>query len=51
MKRKEFIKVIPKMNALKHRSFFVNKNYKGYDLGYLAVRYLSEYLGTEYLNV
>lgn len=33
---------IPCINNLKHGSDFVNKNYNGYDLAYLAVKYLIE---------
>ena len=33
---------IPCINDLKHGSDFVNENYNGYDLAYLAVKYLIE---------
>lgn len=47
MKVKESTKVIPKMNALEHGDSFVNQNYNGYDLSFLAIKYISEILSTE----
>ena len=41
---KENTKEIPKMNSLKHGDSFCNDNYNGYDLSYLAVRYLHDIL-------
>ena len=41
---KENTKIIPKMNNLKHGNSFCNDNYDGYDLSYLAVRYLHDIL-------
>lgn len=39
---KEETKNIPIINEIDHGKSFRNENYKGYDLSYLAVRYLSE---------
>lgn len=47
MKVKESTKVIPKMNALEHGDSFVNQNYNGYDLSFLAIKYISEILSPE----
>ncbi len=45
-------KVIPQMNGLEHGISFVNKNYNGYDLSYLSVKYLSEILSAvEFKNL
>ena len=41
---KENTKVIPEINNLKHGNSFCNDNYNGYDLSYLAVRYLHDTL-------
>ena len=47
MKVKESTKVIPKMNVLEHGDSFVNQNYNGYDLSFLAIKYISEVLSPE----
>ena len=47
MKVKETTKVIPQMNTLEHGNSFVNKDYNGYDLSYLSIKYLSEVLSAE----
>ena len=47
MKVKKATKVIPQLNTLNHGDTFVNKDYDGYDLCYLSVRYLSEVLSDE----
>ena len=44
---KEETKVVPNMNSIKHGKTFWNKDYNGYYLGYLAVRYLYETLSPE----
>lgn len=44
---REKTKVIPEMNSLKHGNTFVNKDYNGYDLSYLSIKYLSEVLSAE----
>lgn len=46
-KVREETKVIPQMNSLEHGNSFVNEDYNGYDLSYLAIRYLSEVLSAE----
>ena len=40
-------KVIPNLNDLKHGSSFVNKDYNGYKLSLLAVKYLYDNLDFE----
>ena len=47
MKVKEETKVIPQMNNLKHGNSFVNDGYNGYDLSYLAIKYLSDILSAK----
>ena len=47
MEVREQTKLIPHLNDLIHGNSFVNKDYNGYDLSYLAVRYLSEVLSLE----
>lgn len=47
LKVREETKVIPQMNSLEHGNSFVNEDYNGYDLSYLAIRYLSEVLSAE----
>ena len=42
LKVRETTKEIPNINKIKHGSSFCNKEYNGYDLSYLVVRYLSE---------
>lgn len=42
LKVKESTKIIPKLNELEHGDAFYNKSYNGYDLSYLAIRYLNE---------
>ena len=44
---REQTKIIPQMNHLKHGDSFVNDRYNGYDLSYLAIKYLSEILSAE----
>ncbi len=44
---KEFTKIIPNLNEIKHGKSFCNENYNGYNLSYLCVRYLSEILTEE----
>lgn len=44
---REETKIIPQMNSLEHGSSFVNKEYNGYDLSYLSIKYLSEVLSAE----
>ena len=39
-------KTIPQMNSLEHGNSFVNKDYNGYDLSFLSIKYLSEILST-----
>lgn len=41
---KKNTKVIPRLNNLEHGDSFANENYNGYDLSYLAIKYLSETL-------
>lgn len=41
-KVKEETKIIPNINEINHGKSFYNDNYNGYDLSYLAVRYLSQ---------
>lgn len=41
---KETTKSIPNLNAITHRNNFCNDNYNGFDLSYLAIRYLNEVL-------
>ena len=41
---KKETKVIPNLNKLDHGLSFLNKDYNGYNLSYLAIRYLSEIL-------
>ena len=43
-KVKEQTKIIPDMNTIEHGTSFCNDDYNGYDLSYLAIRYLSEIL-------
>ncbi len=40
-------KTTPNMSVLHHGPEFINENYNGYDLGYLAIRYLHETLSSE----
>lgn len=47
MKVKEETKVTPQMDTLEHGNFFVNEDYNGYDLSYLAIKYLSDILSAE----
>ena len=47
MKVKEETKVTPQMDTLEHGNSFVNEDYNGYDLSYLAIKYLSDILSTE----
>lgn len=42
LKVKESTKIIPKLNELEHGDVFYNESYNGYDLSYLAIRYLNE---------
>lgn len=42
IKVKENTKLIPSLNDIEHGELFCNENYNGYDLCYLAIRYLSE---------
>lgn len=42
LKVKESTKIIPKLNELEHGDDFYNESYNGYDLSYLAIRYLNE---------
>lgn len=42
LKVKESTKIIPKLNELEHGDAFYNESYNGYDLSYLAIRYLNE---------
>ena len=44
LKVKESTKINPNLNELKHGNIFYNDDYNGYDLSYLAIRYLSEIL-------
>ena len=44
LKVKESTKIYPNLNELKHGNSFCNADYNGYDLSYLAIRYLSEIL-------
>lgn len=39
-------KIIPNLNEIEHGDSFCNDNFNGYDLSYLAVRYLSETLNS-----
>ena len=41
---KENTKITPEINSLEHGNSFCNDNYDGYDLSYLAVRYLHDTL-------
>lgn len=41
---RQHIKVLLNLNEIKHGDLFYNDDYNGYDLSYLAVRYLSELL-------
>ena len=47
MKVKEETKVTPQMDTLEHGNSFVNEDYNGYDLSYLAIKYLSDILSAE----
>lgn len=47
LKVREETKIIPQMNSLEHGSSFVNKEYNGYDLSYLSIKYLSEVLSAD----
>lgn len=44
LKVKESTKIYPNLNELEHGNIFYNDDYNGYDLSYLAIRYLSEIL-------
>lgn len=44
LKVKESTKIYPNLNELKHGNIFYNDDYNGYDLSYLAIRYLNEIL-------
>lgn len=44
LKVKNTTKIIPDINAIKHGESFCNDQYNGYDLSYIAVRYLYETL-------
>ena len=44
MNVKDTTKIIPNMNEITHGDSFCNENYNGYDLSYLAIRYLNEVL-------
>lgn len=46
----EDTKIFPNLNELKHGSAFCNENYNGYNLSYLAVRYLKETLTMDELH-
>lgn len=43
-------KIIPDLSLLSHGDSFVNENYNGYDLSYIAVRYLFETLTADEMN-
>lgn len=47
LKVKENTKIIPNLNEISHGEDFCNSNYNGYDLSYLAVRYLKETLSKQ----
>ena len=46
-KVRKITKTIPDLNKVSHENGFVTDDYNGYDLSYLAVRYLSETLSEE----
>lgn len=46
-KVKETTKKIPNLNTIIHGNSFCNNDYNGYDLSYLAIRYLNEILSEE----
>ena len=52
LKVKAETKVIPELDNLKHGKMFLNDNYNGYNLSYIAIRYLNEVLTTnEFKNL
>ena len=47
LKVKEETKIIPNLNDIEHGNLFYNDKYNGYDLSYLAIKYLNDILNQE----